>query len=399
MANVVLLPKTEPNAQEFVKRAMQDWGLDPTQEIDLNDPMTRLTMAIVITSIENGRDVYSYTQFVKGCAMSLGMDPDQLATMLNPDGIAAENQTDFSSPATGFVSPTIPQIKNGGSSLSPSSLSGYIQLGISATLNAPSYSLGGVVAPLNQLLPGGQVYSVAPGLSGPGYSAIMNLPTFSPSPNGGGYIPITQDALVKLPASLQNDRDFINAVNTVANDQNMSGNDLLAIYKIESGFSSTIVNPTGGATGLFQVMPATAKALGYTTDQIRAMTPAQQVMLHGDFLANTPLDGIENPTRADAYLANFYPYAVGKSDNFVMGSQINDNGATARLIASQNPGLRDPQTGLVTVGSTKAALARSTASIPYATENSQLARVDGTLSGTAQRNTSGNNNQMFNNPL
>lgn len=181
MASVVLLPKTEPNAVEFVKAAMRDWGLDPTQEIDLSDPMSRLVLAVVITSIENGRDVYSYTQFIKGCAMSLGIDPDQLALVLNPNGIAIENQTDFSSPATGFVSPASPQIKQGGSGVSATELSGYIQLGVTTTLNSSGWSLGGVVGtPLGSILPGstnllnagtnllgGTGYNINPGQGGP----------------------------------------------------------------------------------------------------------------------------------------------------------------------------------------------------------------------------------------
>ena len=41
---------------------------------------------------------------------------------------------------------------------------------------------------------------------------------------------------------------------------------------------------------------------------------------------------------ADLYLATFYPYAIGKSPDFVVGSQISL--AEAREIARQNPGIQ-----------------------------------------------------------
>lgn len=40
---------------------------------------------------------------------------------------------------------------------------------------------------------------------------------------------------------------------------------------------------------------------------------------------------------ADLYLATFYPYAIGKSSDFVVGSEISL--AEAREIARQNPGI------------------------------------------------------------
>ena len=369
---------TDPNVKDFLYKAVSDFGLDPAQEIDMNDPMTRLVMAIVVTSIEQGRDVYNYSEFIKGCAMSAGIDPETYYKEVNPTGLGIENNTN----SGGFVSPAISLVVNGGPSVPPpTNISQYIQLGVQATLSAPGWTLGGIAGSNNIFATGTQIgQSLGQAVTGV-YQGNIVVPSYSPPPNGAGYIPITADALRGLPVRLQNDKDFINAVNTVASDQNMSANDLLAVYKLESGFSTTITNNTSGATGLFQVIPSTAAGLGYTTGQIAQMTPAQQVMVHGEFLANGPLDNVENPTRADAYMANFYPYAVGKPGNFVIGSQINDGGVTARQIAASNPGLRDPATGLITVNSVNAALAQKTASIPYANPQSPLANVDGTLQG------------------
>lgn len=50
----------------------------------------------------------------------------------------------------------------------------------------------------------------------------------------------------------------------------------------------------------------------------------------------TPFRGKLN-SPADLYLATFYPYAIGKSPDFVVGSQVGP--AQALEIARQNPGI------------------------------------------------------------
>lgn len=47
----------------------------------------------------------------------------------------------------------------------------------------------------------------------------------------------------------------------------------------ESGGRPTAANPYTGASGIGQIMPAEAKALGYTPEQVRAMTPQEQLEL------------------------------------------------------------------------------------------------------------------------
>ena len=57
----------------------------------------------------------------------------------------------------------------------------------------------------------------------------------------------------------------------------------------------------------------------------------------------------EKPTTADLYLANFYPAAVGKSDDYIIG---NHPGLSPQSIASANP-IFVGQDGFVSVGSVK----------------------------------------------
>ena len=52
---------------------------------------------------------------------------------------------------------------------------------------------------------------------------------------------------------------------------------LLAVMNSESGLKANAKNPNGGATGLIQFMPSTAKMLGTTTDELARMTPTQQL--------------------------------------------------------------------------------------------------------------------------
>jgi hypothetical protein len=157
----------DPNVTDFISQVVSKYGLDPNQTIDVTDPLARLSMAVIITNIEQGRDIYSYDQFVKGSAMSAGLDPDTYNTLINAVSLGFEN---FQA-AGGFVSPATPSVSSGGSSV-PTNISNYVQFGpspldvvkstISATdsliastqailsvnsLNLPNPLTGGISAP------------------------------------------------------------------------------------------------------------------------------------------------------------------------------------------------------------------------------------------------------------
>ena len=152
----------DSRAQAFLTKMQSDWGMDPGQEIDMNDPMTKLVMTIVVASVEQGRDLYSYDQYIKGCAMSAGISPDTFDSEVNPTSLAIQNNT------TGigsFVSPSSFSIKMGGSSLSTMQLSQYIQLGIQSSFNFRDF---------NGVTPGTIVYG-AGGVTGVVGSANPNI--------------------------------------------------------------------------------------------------------------------------------------------------------------------------------------------------------------------------------
>jgi len=139
------------------------------------------------------------------------------------------------------------------------------------------------------------------------------------------------------------DQAFLDKVNRVAANLGMDPDHLLAVMSFETGgtFRSDIRNAAGsGATGLIQFMPATAAGLGYTTEQLAAMTPTEQLDVVEQYLSpyKGKLDSLE-----DAYMAVLYPAAVGKDSDHVLFQQ-------GSVAYRQNRGLDVDQDGSITVG-------------------------------------------------
>ena len=122
-----------PKYKDVLAKVVNDFGMNPNQKIDLNDPMIKLTMTIILTTIEQGRDVYSYSQFIKGCANSIGIDPAVYDSEVNPTSLGFENN----SGVAGYVPPSLPSVRRGGSTI-PLNPSTYITAGINVALNAIS---------------------------------------------------------------------------------------------------------------------------------------------------------------------------------------------------------------------------------------------------------------------
>lgn len=73
------------------------------------------------------------------------------------------------------------------------------------------------------------------------------------------------------------DHKFFVKVTAIAHDLKCDPNALLALMNSESGLNPSASNPNGGATGLIQFMPSTAKALGTTTAQLKNMSAYDQL--------------------------------------------------------------------------------------------------------------------------
>ena len=129
-------------------------------------------------------------------------------------------------------------------------------------------------------------------------------------------------------------------IKTVEDTLKMPRGVLQKIFKKESGtFDPYAINHNTSATGLIQFMPefssaGTAGELGTTVEALLRMGPAKQLdYVQQYFQKNMRAD---MPEEVDWYFVVFYPAAIGKTDDYVIGA----NPATT---AEVNPGYADPK--------------------------------------------------------
>lgn len=109
-------------------------------------------------------------------------------------------------------------------------------------------------------------------------------------------------------------------------------NYLMLVMYFESRLNPQAKNSYSGAVGLIQFMPATCKALGTTSDAMILLPGYDQL----DYVYKYLRSYSGNlKTVADVYLTVFYPYAVNKTDDYVLGSQTGEE--ITKKIAQQNP--------------------------------------------------------------
>ncbi len=123
----------------------------------------------------------------------------------------------------------------------------------------------------------------------------------------------------RVPSSLR--AEFSNKLIQIANALGVEPNWLMMIFMLESGVSPSIQNSIG-ATGLIQFMPSTATGLGTSTAHLRAMNHVQQ--LDWVYKYYQPYVG-KIKDGADLYLATFYPLALRKPDDYIIGSEQGGN--------------------------------------------------------------------------
>lgn len=81
---------------------------------------------------------------------------------------------------------------------------------------------------------------------------------------------------------------FYNKVVQVAKRVNCDPNDLMCLMNSESGISSSIPNAGGsGAVGLIQFMPKTAKGLGTSCEELKKMSPEEQMVYVEKYIMNS----------------------------------------------------------------------------------------------------------------
>ena len=103
--------------------------------------------------------------------------------------------------------------------------------------------------------------------------------------------------LLAFPGIGRTSRAFRAELVRVGERLDIDPNFIAAVMAAESGFDPKATNPVGGATGLIQFMPATARLYGTTTDAIRRMSDVEQLTLVERFYA-THRGRINSPAAA-----------------------------------------------------------------------------------------------------
>jgi hypothetical protein len=143
----------------------------------------------------------------------------------------------------------------------------------------------------------------------------------------------------------------VDAVIAAAKTLNIDPDWLFTVISFETGgsFSPTVRNAAGsGAFGLIQFMPSTAQALLKTSTRDEAvqkglaMSFSEQLnKMVVPYLKGAPLKSLE-----DVYLKIFYPAAMNKPNDYVVG-RFSDGGFSAKVY-TQNKGFDREQKGYIT---------------------------------------------------
>ena len=157
----------------------------------------------------------------------------------------------------------------------------------------------------------------------------------------------------KIDISTIQDPDFKKKLEKIAAALGTTPNAMLAVMKQESGVNPAAQNKQGGATGLIQFMPDTARRLGTTTDELAKMDGVQQLDYVYKYYKMT---GVGDGSAGDLYMATFMPKYIGYPDHVVLGAD-GDSGFSGKVYA-QNKGLDRNHDGKITVGDVKSSVQR-----------------------------------------
>jgi hypothetical protein len=147
---------------------------------------------------------------------------------------------------------------------------------------------------------------------------------------------------------------FARAVTELAAGLGLDVNSILGVMSSESGIDPQAVNPTGGATGLIQFMPATARALGTTVEALRMMTAVEQLEYVKRFF-QPHLGRIRKNEPGDYYMAVFLPAYLGMPRETKLGVKdstelMPKTSFTRGKIYAQNSVFDPTKRGFFTVG-------------------------------------------------
>lgn len=142
--------------------------------------------------------------------------------------------------------------------------------------------------------------------------------------------------------------DFRSELWRVATRLGLEAGYIAAVMAHESGFNPHAVNPTGGATGLIQFMPQTAKGLGTSVQALASMGAGEQLKyVEAFFRPYAPKMRKDVP--GDYLMATFMPAFVGSPPDTVLF-------AKGTLGYTQNIGFDKTNKGTITVADVTTAI-------------------------------------------
>lgn len=130
--------------------------------------------------------------------------------------------------------------------------------------------------------------------------------------------------------NISNPEEFIKKLVDISKKLQINPNWLLLVMWKESRINPKAINKSGGASGLIQFMPQTAKGLGTSVDNIRSMDGVEQLTYVYKYFQ--PFTGKIKSVQ-DLYLVTFFPVALSKNDDFILQTDK----LSAELIAKENP--------------------------------------------------------------
>ena len=145
---------------------------------------------------------------------------------------------------------------------------------------------------------------------------------------------MTNKVEIFTDAVKSNKEAFIKEVEAVSSRLDIDPNWLMAVMWKESRLNAQAVNKTGGATGLIQFMPNTAKGLGTSTNDLYNMSNINQLKYVEKYFK--PYKDKIN-SYMDLYLVTFFPIALSKTNDWFFQTST----LTKEKIGIQNKGINE----------------------------------------------------------
>lgn len=140
----------------------------------------------------------------------------------------------------------------------------------------------------------------------------------------------------------ENKSSFLNRVKEISKLLDIEPDWLMLVMKHESGLNHRAVNKMGGATGLIQFMPATAKGMGTTTAALYEMSNVEQLDWVYKYFKpyKRYLDSFES-----LFLVTFFPAALGKGEDWIFRT----SNLSAQTVVNYNKPFDLNKDGVLTV--------------------------------------------------